>query len=108
MKEEIIKYYPNGGKKYQMSFYNNGNKLLEQYYNLQGNFHRDGGLPDYQEWYENGTHYKITYYAHGEFHNICNPCIIYFFENGKIGIKYYQINSHKYSKLGWKNKIKNI
>ena len=108
MKEEIIEYYPNGRIKYKMSFYDNGNKRHEQYYDQQGNYHREQGLPDYHEWYDDGIHYRITYYVHGRVHNICNLSDIYFTRNGKIWGKEYYINNNSYSKLNWLNCIKNI
>ena len=108
MKEDLIEYYPNGSIKHRINFYPNGNKWYEQFYDKRGNCHRKQGLPDYQKWYENGiTSYK-TYYVHGKRYNINNPCIISFFKNGRILYKSYDLNNHKYSKLGWQNKIKNI
>ena len=107
MKKDIIEYHPNGCKKYQMSFYNNGNKRHEQYYDQQGNYHRNPGLPDYQQWYENGIAYNKTYTVHGRRHNIHNPCVISFFKNGRILYKSYDLNNNIYSKLNWMNLIKN-
>ena len=108
MKEDLIEYYPNGGKKYKMSFYPNGNKWHEQYYDRRGYGHRASGLPDYHCWYENNISHFKTYYVHGDEHNIHNPSFIRFINNGKIRVKSYYLNGQKYSKLNWQSVIKNI
>ena len=106
--EDIIEYHPNGYKKHKIIFYSNGNKLYEQFYDQQEKYHREQGLPDYQKWHNNGITYYLTYYVHGKRHNIHNPCIIEFGENGKIVVKYYALDNFSGIKLFWINSIKNV
>jgi antitoxin component YwqK of YwqJK toxin-antitoxin module len=109
MKESIIEYYPNGELKHKIEYHPNGCKSYEQYYDLNGLFHRDDGLPDYQLWYENGSLFRTSYYTHGGPHNINNPTGIWFYKNGKINFKQYDIKGYPQSnKLNWNNCIKNI
>lgn len=108
MKAEIIEYYPNGSKKYIVDHYSNQLKKFEQYYDQRGQYHRDGGLPDYQKWDKNGITEHKTYYIHGGRHNINNPSDINFITNGKIWNKSYWLNNCHYFKLNWQNVIKNI
>ena len=103
-----ISYYPNGSIKHKTSYYPNGNKSYERFYDQKGYDHREPGLPDYQDWFDNGITYRKTYTVHGWYNNIYNPADIYFFNDGKIDIKYYQLNINYYSKLNWQNSIKNI
>lgn len=100
----MIEYYPNGNKKHIISYYDNGQKCQERFYDQQGLRHRDSDRPDYQCWYENGRICLITHSVHGWYHNIYNPSNIRFTENGKIIYKCYI----SLSKLNWQNEIKNI
>ena len=108
MKKEILEYHPNGNIKHKITYYPNGNKHYEQFYDLQENFHRKPGLPDYQSWFKNGISSFKTYHVHGRYYNINNPASINFDFNGKIWRKIHNIKSRNYSKLNWLNIIKNI
>jgi hypothetical protein len=94
---------------YKVTYHPNGRKHSEQYYDLQGEFHRDCCLPDYHSWYPTGISILITYYIHGVKYNLNNPCWIRFTEKGKIDDKYYDVNDKLYqNKLIWMNNIKKI
>lgn len=96
MKEYLIEYYPNGCIKH------------EQFYDEQGNHHRESGLPADITWYKNGKTRYIMYVIHGRRHNINNPTGIRFNQNGKIWVKDYRLNKCWYIKLNWMNQIKSI
>jgi antitoxin component YwqK of YwqJK toxin-antitoxin module len=109
MKKDILEYYPNKQLKHKILFHPNGCKCSEHYFDQNGKDHRDNCLPDYQSWYENGYLYRMTFCAHGKYHNIHNPADIWYNENGKIEDKFYYINdTHFRNKLNWKNKIKQL
>jgi hypothetical protein len=108
MKEIILEYCPNGEIKHKIDCYDNGRKYRDQYYDKNGEYHRDSCLPDYHSWYENGMLFHKTYCVHGKLHNICNPADIWFRKNGKIDIKRYKIKDIGYFKLQWQNYIKQI
>jgi hypothetical protein len=110
MKDTKIEYHPNKQLKHRIVYHPNGRKYREQYYGLDGKYHRDNScLPDYHSWYPTGITYHKTYCTHGNYHNICNPADIWFFQNGKIRGKYYNINGKLFdNKLTWMNLIKNI
>jgi hypothetical protein len=110
MKEDICEYYPNKQLKHKIGFHDNGCIWHEQYYDQNGEYHRNNCyLPDYQQWYDNGYLYRLTFYIHGDQHNICNPADIWYNENGKIDAKnYYICDNDCDNKLTWLNLIKNI
>lgn len=86
----------------------NGNLKHIIYFNEDGYWHRENGLPSYQRWYENGQLKHNEYCHHGKNHNICNPAYAVYYSNGKIWWKYYGLNNVRMGKLLWLNKIKNI
>ena len=109
MKEDLIEYHPNGKIKHEISFWGNGQKYHEQFYDKRGNFHRKQGLPACQLWYSNERKSYASYGINGRYHNICNPARIWYFEFSKIWEKHYYINDNQFNnKLNWQNMIKNI
>jgi antitoxin component YwqK of YwqJK toxin-antitoxin module len=108
MKEDICEYYPNGELKHKIVFHLNGIIKSHQFYDENGGDHRDGGLPDYQEWHGNGMSFLISFFVHSLEHNINNPSWISTNVNCKIVEKDYAINDINYSKLKWMNQIKAI
>jgi hypothetical protein len=92
----------------KIEYHSNGCKAYEQYHDLQGEYHRKAGLPDYHSWYPTGMTSHITYFVHGKYHNISNPANIHYYINSKIISKIYSILNITYSKIHWQNKIKKI
>lgn len=109
MKEPIFEYYPNGDLKAKFFYRSDEVKHCEMFYDEDGYWHREGNLPDYQEWHENGMLWRKSFYVHGKGDNLNNPADISFYKNGRIEYKEYILTGrHFSSKLQWHNYIKNI
>ena len=59
-------YHRLNGKPAQQTWYANGQKSCEVYFE-NNRLHRLNGKPARQLWYENGQKYCEEYYEHGEF-----------------------------------------
>lgn len=110
MKKEIIEYHPNGGVKHRIKYYDNGNKLCEEFYDENGYLYREDNLPAYQCWWENGFVDRKIYRINGHGYYIFNPYFLSISHNGKIIFKFYSgpKTGIRQTKLNWGNKIKQI
>ena len=62
-----LEYHREGGLPAWRMWCENGT-LKSEFYCLNGDKHREGGLPAKRNWHENGNLWYEIYYLHGELH----------------------------------------
>ena len=81
------------------TFWPNGNIKSRDYYDDNGQLHKEDG-PARQRWYENGQLDYQSYYINGQRHNDKGPASEGWYENGQLDYRSYSINGQLHNEQG--------
>lgn len=94
--------------KHTISYFNNGQKHVEEYVNDYNNhilYHRLDG-PAYATWYMDGKKQNEEYYVDGKCHRLDGPAYSYWDSDGSLQNIEYWVNDRQYTKEKWLIKIR--
>ena len=81
-------------------FWENGNLKREEFFNSDGQYHREHG-PAYCRWYWDGKLEYEEYWLNGKLNNAAGPAVRYWYENGQLEHEAYCLNGRKLTKAEW-------
>jgi antitoxin component YwqK of YwqJK toxin-antitoxin module len=90
-----LKKHREGGLPAFRGWHENGTFWKEEYY-LNGKEHREGDLPALRIWYVEGSLWQVGYYQRGELHREDGPAYRQWYANGNLAWEEYYLNGEEY------------